>query len=363
MINPLKQRKIVSFLILISFTILTFAENSSFVSGSVKGISSASYFFKTSYQMKNFEADGFKQVCEKKVDGYLIKVEAKADSLDLREPFFLNKDKIKKIKGGDKQNGERIILTLSKENSIDGAIYALIKEINETYNYVEKNDESLGIDEILKEKSLSCLSFCRLTKFYLDLLKIPSQIVIGIKFNPQSETFNLKGGALHSWLIVEVNNNKKILVDPLFSFGFVTEYYIFLDYFDDFTKEKKNKLKDCNLKLIENSDRIFYNPESPQNVTFFRRTRYEQSSPGVVIGKVLKENDLPCFGKIIIKSGEKFIESNLFNGNFAFFVEVAGVYKIGFISDKGEKKFLGEIEFRNELGKKVVFYLKDAQNS
>ena len=124
MINPLKQRKIVSFLISISFTILIFAEHSSFVSGSAKGISTASYFLKTSYQMKNFEADGFKQVCEKKVDGYLIKVEAKADSLDLRESFFLDKDKIKKIKGRDKQNGEKIILALSKENSVGNIFWA-----------------------------------------------------------------------------------------------------------------------------------------------------------------------------------------------------------------------------------------------
>ncbi len=363
MINPLKQRKIVSFLVSMSLTILTLAEGSSFVSGSVKGISSASYFFKTSYKMKNFEADCFTQRCEKKDDGYLIKVEAKADSLDLRESFFLDKDKIKKIKSGDKQNSERIILTLSKENSLDGAILALVKEINETYNYLERNDENLKLEEILKQKNLSCLSFCRVMKFYLDLLKIPSQIVIGIKFNPESEIFNLRGGALHSWLIVEVPDKRKILLDPLFSSGFVTEYYIFLDYFDDFTKEKKNELKDCSIKLIENSDRIFYNPESPQQVTFFRRTRYEQSSPGVVIGKVLKEKDLPCSGKVVIKSGEKFIESKLFNGNFAFFVEVEGVYQMGFISDTGERKLLGEIEFRNEIGKKVVFYLKDAQNS
>jgi hypothetical protein len=332
------------------------------LTGSARGDAEAKFFISSenkNIDLPSIKLNGFSQRSEKAADGIFVEITIKADSLRIEKEWRLDKTISKKLKTLDPVRADALIRLLSKARYIDEAAIAIFQFVRENWEYVEKNDSDLTIEQILNLKEASCLSLCRICKFYFDIAGIKSTIAIGIKFPADEETFKLKGGALHSWLKINIDKDNEIFCDPLSFFGFVTQRYIYLCNEEDFRKNKLQNFREATVKLISSKDRIFYNPESEIKPLFWKRTPYESSVYGLVVGKVLKEKEIPAKGSVIVKGFGNDLKTDLFQGNFYFFVREEGRYSIFIIFEDGHKEKLGDLVFSGSAVKKVVYYVKE----
>lgn len=348
-------------LILLSQAFPFFGEND-FPIGSTKGKSSAKYFLTLEdkdVKIPSLYLNGYNQKATKSENGFLVEVKIEADSLRINKKWSFEKGIEKKLKLFDEKRANYLINILSNAQFLDEAIISVFKFVKKNWIYVEKNDNDLNVNEILNSKDASCLSFCKICKSYFDIMGIESEIVIGIKFPSDKDSFILKGGALHSWLKIKLDKENEIFCDPLFYFGFVTHNYIYLSTFENFKKENLKSYKNVEVNLISANDRIFYNPQSKVKPLFWSRTPFESSAFGIVLGKVLKEKDIPVNGKVVIKNSSGNLITDTFEGNFYFFIENDGIYSISIFLEGGREENLGDLAFSKNSAKKIVYYVKD----
>ncbi|MCX7829627.1 MAG: hypothetical protein N2445_01000 [Acidobacteria bacterium] len=329
--------------------------------GSARG--EAESLFLISVQNKDFsipsiEINGFSQKTRKGSVGEEIEIKITADSLRIDKEWVLDKKISKELKNFDPKRAALLIDSLLKIRYADEAILTLFKFVRDNWNYCEKNDGDLSINEILLLKEASCLSFCKLCKAYLDILGIECELALGIKFPSDKDTIILKGGALHSWLKIKIDQKTEIFCDPLSFFGFVTHRYIYLSNEENFKKNKLQEFKDALVILASSKDRIFYNPESEIKPMFWRRSVHESSIYGLILGKVLKEKDIPFKGKIVLETSGNYLENELFEGNFYFFIKGEGEYSFFVVMEGKNLKKIGDLVFAGNSVKKVVYYIE-----
>lgn len=347
-------------LILLIQTFSFFGKND-FPIGSTKGESYAKYFLTLEdkyLQISSLYLNGYIQKATKSENGFLVEVKIEADSLRIDKKWSFEKGIAKKLKLLDEKRANSLIKTLSNAQFLDEAIISVFQFVRNNWKYAEKNDNDLTLQNILNSDDASCLSFCKICKNYFDIMGIESEIVIGIKFPSDKDSLILKGGVLHSWLKIKLDKENEIFCDPLFYFGFVTHRYIFLSTFEDFKKESLKSYKNCEVALISSNDRIFYNPESKVRPLFWRRTPFESSAFGIVLGKVLKEKDIPVNGKVVVKNSSNSLITDTFDGNFYFFIENDGIYSITIILEEGREENLGNLVFSKSSAKKIIYYVK-----
>lgn len=362
--NPSNLTRLKNILILLLFLIpLHFLGDQIYsTTGSARGEAEAVFFLssdKNDIFFPSININGFSQSAQKTKNGTFVEIKITADSLRIDKEWRMNKAILKKLKKLDPKRAESLNALLSRAYYIDEAAISIFYFIRNNWKYVEKNDADLTIDEILNLKEASCLSLCRICKFYFDIVGIQSSIVIGIKFPTDEETFVLKGGALHSWIKIKIDKDNEVFCDPLSFFGFVTQRYIYLLDYEDFNKDKLQSFHLETVKLISSRDRIFYNPESEIKPLFWKRSAYESSVYGVVVGKVLNEKEIPAKGSVIVKGCGKDLKTDLFEGNFYFFVREEGTYSIFINFEDGKVEKLGDLVFSGSAVKKIVFYVKE----
>lgn len=348
---------------LIFLTLLFFGENEfCFPIGSVRGEAEATFFI--SSENRNIDIpflslNGFSQISEKKGNGIFVEIKINANDLRIEKEWRINKTISKKLRKLDPARAEPLIRALSKVRYTDEAAIEIFKFVKQNWKYVEKNDSNFATEEILNLKEASCFSLCRICKFYFDIIEIHSEVAIGIKFPTDKETLVLKGGALHSWLKIKIDKDNQVFCDPLSFFGFVTQRYIYLCNEENFKKDRLQNFKNATVTLVSNRDRIFYNPESEIKPLFWKRSPYESSIYGIVVGKVLKEKDLPAKGSVIVKGFGNNLKLDLFQGNFYFFAKEDGKYSMFIISEDENEEKLGDLVFSGSAVKKVVYYVKE----
>jgi len=332
------------------------------VVGSARGEAKATFLFSTNNQkieIPAFSLNGFSQRSEKSPAGILVEVKATADPLRIEKVWHLNKVMERSLTKNYKKRATTLIESLSKARFLDEAVILTFNFIKNNWRYVEKNDAEVPINDIFNSNEASCLSICRICKEFFKIMDIQSEIVIGIKFPDYSDTLVLKGGALHSWIKIKIDDKNEIFCDPLSYFGFVTQKYIYLTDYDTFIKNHLADFKGISITMTKNKDRIFYNPESETKPQYWRRSPYETSVYGLFVGKILKEKDLPAKGTVIVKGFGGDLKTDLFNGNFYFFVRSEGQYFIFAVFEDGKEQKLGDITFSGVAVQKVVFYVKN----
>lgn len=362
--NQSRPRKVDFILFALTlFFVPLLAQNKSLLAvGSARGEAEANFeiYPKSSeIVIPSIAINGFLQNSTKTPFGISVKIKINADSLRIEKEFHLSKTAEKQLKRFDNIRAPILIDWLSKTRYLDEATLVVFNFLKSNWHYVDKNDNDLSIEALLNSKDASCLSFCRLAKEYMNIIGIQSDIVVGIKFPIEKETFILEKGALHSWLKLKIDDTNDVFCDPLSFFGFVTPRYIYIADWETFKKDKLRHFKDSTVTLTSCKDRIFFNPESEVKPQFWERSPYENSVYGLVLGKVLKEKDIPVSGEIVIKSAGNDFKTELFQGNFYFFVKTDGEYSIYFVTEGKKEKKLGDVTFSGCAVKKVVFYYKE----
>lgn len=250
----------------------------------------------------------------------------------------------------------KVFQVFSSSSTLLKLLTSLFLALKESFIYEPRDELDLKVEEILKRKKASCLSLSKLVQYYLQLAQIKSEIHIAIKFPFDRDFVELKGGILHSFVIINFNGNL-ILCDPLFSVGFIPENYIYLCELKDLSDNTLKKLVGSKIRLLSHNDRIFYNPQTLLKVELWKPD-LDRTISGALIGKILKDKDIFEEGYIVIKTLDDEVKIKLVNGNFCFFLENDGEYTIFFENVLGERMMLKKLFLSHRKVKKVVFYLK-----
>jgi len=297
--------------------------------GSVSGKSSASYeisFPNGGLEMPSMRNDGYDQRAVKTKDGWLVEVSVSAGPLRAREEWFLTKKMEKSLAAMDRKVGRAMAARLAGAVSRDEAVMAVLRFIGDNWSYVQKDDSGMSLEEMLASREASCLGMVRLAGRVLDILGIPSSEITGIRFPACSRESELRGGALHAWLEVEVERGRRVFCDPMSSFGFVPQYFIVLRRGGGLSREELRAVSGGKVILTSNEDRIFYDPMSSVKPDFWVRPPFDSASQGVLLGKALERGDMPARGKARLSCGDRVLECELWDGNFYFKIASPGTY-------------------------------------
>lgn len=360
-------RKIFSFFVLFVFGGACFiqlhAEGSCGVAG---GIGTAEYLMRfggLGGSVPNYRNDGFEQVAVKTSSGWEIRTEVNLRPLKVREKWAMTKAEAKLISSLDEGLGKSLMGALGGVTSKDEAVIRVISLVNQKWDYVEKDDSALKIEELLSSKSLSCLGNVRVVKHLLDILRIPSAEVIGIRFPLNGRSYELKGGALHAWLEIEIEKGRKIFCDPRATFGFVPMNFIFLKVGDNLSDKELSLFQGGKVELLSIKDRIFFDPMSEEKPDLWKRASFDALVQGVLLGKVLDERDLPVAGRVSLSGENGEVVSPLWEGNFYFRALSTGLYTLRARAEGNAETIERKIELSDISRKKVVIYVKNGEIS
>jgi hypothetical protein len=302
--------------------------------------------------------DGFIQRAVKSGNGWEVRVEVSLEPLRLRESWAISRKMEKSLSVLGKDLKNELIAKLSSSTSKDDAVIKVLQIIAGKWNYVEKDDSGLTLDQLMASGNASCLGMVRLSQHILSLLEIPSKEVIGIRFPADQKIYSLKGGALHAWLEIEAEKGRWVFCDPRSTFGFVPEYFIVLKKDGSFGREDIRSIYGGTVELRANEDRIYYDPLSAVKPDFWKRPSYDALTQGVLLGKVLTEYDLPVEGQVSLSNDNGSLRTVLWKGNFYFKIMSPGIYTLKVMPAGRKQPAQKEVELSDLSRNKVVVYVE-----